>query len=449
MVAFSLNPQEMLKTLCYKSKKNKMYYHFKIPNNNLDHGLQVLGNDADVMNLVRGKCPNSVGPNASGLNSPNKGKLKQVNGKWVKSTTVETSCSRPGINKVDGIRIKVVPGQLLTAVRIDANHGDDLDLNPMSNFTFISDRQKCIIPAIAQVFPTVEHRFCVRHIYENFKAQWKCNQFKELVWKCAAATTVPYFYKQMGKLKNLDEGAYEYLQKIPPQHWSRSHFSELDNEWYRRHLYEMYEQLNPHQIQDIATEISSHEQLIILQDEFAGIKAELVLTQKNARVLHVPCLSNSKVFFSFMLAILSNLHGADNSSSNADPIPSATLVVSLVSIPGNSSKFEKEGYTVTTLIDGDKFTLNPNAVGSSFSNDDDVIVLDSVKSSVYTVSFIGGDQVSEIKKLSGSANGEAGYKDGDLGSAEFNKPKSFAIDRKNNIYIADKSNHVIRKISKS
>ncbi|GKD76411.1 hypothetical protein Tco_1339032, partial [Tanacetum coccineum] len=56
---------------------------------------------------------------------------------------------------------------------------------------------------------------------------------------------------------------------------------------------------------------------------------------------------------------------------------------------------------------------------------------------------------SEIKKLSGNTDGEAGYNDGDLGSAKFNKPKSFAIDRKNNIYIADKSNHVIRKISKS
>ncbi|GKE01291.1 hypothetical protein Tco_1389274 [Tanacetum coccineum] len=47
---------------------------------------------------------------------------------------------------------------------------------------------------------------------------------------------------------------------------------ELDNEWYRRHLYEMHGQLNPHQIQDIASEISSHEQLIIFQDEFAGIQ---------------------------------------------------------------------------------------------------------------------------------------------------------------------------------
>ncbi|GJR93511.1 hypothetical protein Tco_0265685 [Tanacetum coccineum] len=59
---------------------------------------------------------------------------------------------------------------------------------------------------------------------------------------------------------------------------------QLDNEWYRRHLYGMYGQLNPHQIQDIATEISSHEQLIILQDEFVGIEAELALTQLNARL---------------------------------------------------------------------------------------------------------------------------------------------------------------------
>ncbi|GJZ59223.1 hypothetical protein Tco_0615039 [Tanacetum coccineum] len=60
-----------------------------------------------VRAVCRGKCPNSVGPNASGLNSPNKDKLKQVNEKWVKSKTVETSCSGKGINKVDGIRIKV------------------------------------------------------------------------------------------------------------------------------------------------------------------------------------------------------------------------------------------------------------------------------------------------------------------------------------------------------
>ncbi|GKB87528.1 mutator type transposase, partial [Tanacetum coccineum] len=67
---------------------------------------------------------------------------------------------------LDGCFIKgQYPSQLLASVGIDVNYGDDLDLNPMSNFTFISDRQKVL-----------------------------------------SATTVPYFDKQIGKLKNLDEG---------------------------------------------------------------------------------------------------------------------------------------------------------------------------------------------------------------------------------------------------
>nr|XP_043626880.1 uncharacterized protein LOC122598356 isoform X1 [Erigeron canadensis] len=114
----------------------------------------------------------------------------------------------------------------------------------------------------------------------------------------------------------------------------------------------------------------------------------------------------------------------------------------------NNNIISEEGYTVTTIIDGDKLNINPYSVfplyGSSSSSD--IVILDYVKSTIYTVSF-SGSQVSDVKKLSG--NGDAGYKDGELASAMFNKPKSFAIDRKNNIYIADKTNHVIRKISKS
>lgn len=52
-----------------------------------------------------------------------------------------------------------------------------------------------------------------------------------------------------------------------------------------------------------------------------------------------------------------------------------------------------------------------------------------------------------IKKYSGK--GSAGFSDGELDSALFNKPKSFAVDLKGNIYVADKNNHAIRKISQS
>ncbi|XP_058114900.1 uncharacterized protein LOC131257943 isoform X2 [Magnolia sinica] len=52
-----------------------------------------------------------------------------------------------------------------------------------------------------------------------------------------------------------------------------------------------------------------------------------------------------------------------------------------------------------------------------------------------------------INHLSG--NGVAGFSDGDLTDATFNHPRSFAVDSKGNIYVADKNNHAIRKISKS
>ncbi|CAI9278335.1 unnamed protein product [Lactuca saligna] len=121
------------------------------------------------------------------------------------------------------------------------------------------------------------------------------------------------------------------------------------------------------------------------------------------------------------------------------------LLVNTVQGIGDEIVFE-EGYTVSTVIDGDKLHINPYSVFSLYGSSSDLIILDSVKSKFYTVSF-SDSQVSEMKELSG--NGVAGYKDGDLGSAMFNKPKSFALDRKNNIYIADKTNHVIRKITKS
>ncbi|GJS89289.1 mutator type transposase [Tanacetum coccineum] len=92
------------------------------------------------------------------------------------------------------------PSQILIAVGVDPNNGiyplayvvveseskdswkwfldclgDDLELFRNSNFTFISDRQK--------------------------------------------------FDKRMEEMKNHNIEAYEWLRKIPPQHWARSHFS--------------------------------------------------------------------------------------------------------------------------------------------------------------------------------------------------------------------------------
>ncbi|KAJ9540354.1 hypothetical protein OSB04_026860 [Centaurea solstitialis] len=142
------------------------------------------------------------------------------------------------------------PGQILTAVGVDPNQGiyplayavveaettdswswfleilqDDLDLNRDSNFTFITDRQKGIVPAMARVFPSAEHRFCIRHIYENMKKQWKGQVYKDQLWKCASATTVPQFKKCMDVLKAINKDAHKWLNEIPYHYWSRAHFT--------------------------------------------------------------------------------------------------------------------------------------------------------------------------------------------------------------------------------
>ncbi|GJT07180.1 transposase, MuDR [Tanacetum coccineum] len=76
--------------------------------------------------------------------------------------------------------------------------GDDLELFKNSNFTFISDRQKL-------------------HGWGE--------QYKTLLWRCATATTVQRFGKNMEEIKKFDLEMYKWLKDVPPQHWARSHFS--------------------------------------------------------------------------------------------------------------------------------------------------------------------------------------------------------------------------------
>ncbi|XP_076959322.1 uncharacterized protein LOC143635351 [Bidens hawaiensis] len=139
------------------------------------------------------------------------------------------------------------PGQILTAVGLDSNNGiylvayalveaetkdswiwfleclgDDLDLYANSNFTFISDRQKGIIPALEDVFSRAEHRFCLRHIQENMKSRWRGKLFKNLLTRCAFATLIPFFEKAMKAVYNEDESLHDWLKQIPPKHWRRA-----------------------------------------------------------------------------------------------------------------------------------------------------------------------------------------------------------------------------------
>nr|GEX42834.1 transposase, mutator type [Tanacetum cinerariifolium] len=81
-----------------------------------------------------------------------------------------------------------------------------------------------IIPAFGIAFPRAKHRLCFKHLHENIKLQWRGGFYKKLLWKAATATTIIEFEKKIKEIKAYSVGAYEYLNKISLEQWSRSHF---------------------------------------------------------------------------------------------------------------------------------------------------------------------------------------------------------------------------------
>ncbi|XP_061988909.1 uncharacterized protein LOC133707368 [Rosa rugosa] len=153
---------------------------------------------------------------------------------------------------LDGCHIKGHhPGQLLAAVGIDANNGMfpiayaiaeaenqetwtwflellkwDLKMDKDSSYAFITDKQKGLGNAIADWFPNAEHRHCVRHFYNNFKAKHPGEGLKQLVWNAARSSTVVWYNKHMAELRELSDDAWKWFLDKNPTHWSRAYFSE-------------------------------------------------------------------------------------------------------------------------------------------------------------------------------------------------------------------------------
>lgn len=142
-------------------------------------------------------------------------------------------------------------GQLLSAVSLDPNNNifpiayaivesetkdswmwflnllnADIGFENEHTWTFMSDKQKGLIPAFETLLPNAENRYCVRHLHSNMKRDGFTGlAIKMALWGAAKATRVEEFYRRMQELRDIDEDAYQWLVNKPPQNWSRSHFS--------------------------------------------------------------------------------------------------------------------------------------------------------------------------------------------------------------------------------
>ncbi|KAK8627538.1 hypothetical protein V6N13_135147 [Hibiscus sabdariffa] len=82
---------------------------------------------------------------------------------------------------------------------------DDLDIVNSYHISFMSDRQKGLVDAIAELFPHSEHRTCVCHLYTNFKSEDfnKGKHLKDLFWKAARSTIVTDFKDTLEEIKSV------------------------------------------------------------------------------------------------------------------------------------------------------------------------------------------------------------------------------------------------------
>ncbi|XP_034229448.1 uncharacterized protein LOC117638427 [Prunus dulcis] len=75
------------------------------------------------------------------------------------------------------------------------------------------------------VVPQAQHRWCVRHMYGNFKDKFKGEGLKDLLWSATRATNRYEFQVEMNKLKDMNGAAYDWLMSKDLDKWARHRFS--------------------------------------------------------------------------------------------------------------------------------------------------------------------------------------------------------------------------------
>lgn len=76
---------------------------------------------------------------------------------------------------------------------------------------------------------SVDHRYCVRHIYSNFKSKYIGKEMKNAYWEATKATKVWAFMEEMGKISKVSENAISHLLELRIDHWYRYAWSPKPN----------------------------------------------------------------------------------------------------------------------------------------------------------------------------------------------------------------------------
>ncbi|CAK8575963.1 unnamed protein product [Lathyrus sativus] len=125
---------------------------------------------------------------------------------------------------VDGCFLKgIYGGQILAAVGIDPN--DQMfpttmvlvEVETKDFWAWFFDLlvrdlggSEGLLPAIDELLLGVNQRFCVRHLYSNFKKRFTGKHLKELMWMVAKATYPQAWEREMKEMRKVNEEAFKH-----------------------------------------------------------------------------------------------------------------------------------------------------------------------------------------------------------------------------------------------
>ncbi|KAI3795072.1 hypothetical protein L1987_37716 [Smallanthus sonchifolius] len=87
-----------------------------------------------------------------------------------------------------------------------------------------SDMQKGFEVAITQVYPSVEHRECIRHLYSNFKKHFRGEFFSKNLWRAARTYSVTEHERLLTEIAGVRKDALTYIIENHKKIWSRCKF---------------------------------------------------------------------------------------------------------------------------------------------------------------------------------------------------------------------------------
>ncbi|KAL4583182.1 hypothetical protein LXL04_007748 [Taraxacum kok-saghyz] len=89
---------------------------------------------------------------------------------------------------------------------------------------FIKHAKKGLGVSIMLVYPNIEHRQCIRHLFSNFKKHFYGDFFNNKIW-VAAKTYIPTEHALYLKdISDLNQDVITYLNNNHSKIWSRSKF---------------------------------------------------------------------------------------------------------------------------------------------------------------------------------------------------------------------------------